>query len=153
MICFFITSQRASFQTISNFFCSIKTWSIYILMCLLYFSFRIITFAICSSLYTRPVLKQACPSEKIRSHLFMNRAINISLICISFVTLSTQWVIRGFCLNVRRRLLCAACGLDMRHRPFPVSAHVRRRLKKLRHLASVRLTCMPPAITREFIRR
>ena len=44
------------------------------------FSFRIITFAICSSLYTRPVLKQACPSEKIRSHLFMNRAINISLI-------------------------------------------------------------------------
>ena len=26
-----------------------------------------------------PVLKQACPSEKILSHLFMNRAINISL--------------------------------------------------------------------------
>ena len=28
---------------------------------------------------TRAVLKQACPSERILSHLFMNRAVNISL--------------------------------------------------------------------------
>ena len=47
-------------------------------MVVLYFSFRIFTFAICSSLI-RPVLKQACPSENIRSQLFMNRAINMSL--------------------------------------------------------------------------
>ena len=63
--------------------------------------------------------------------------------CIIFVTLSTEWVTRVLCLNVRRRLDC------VRHvrstydtRPCPVSAHVRRLLEKLRHLASVRLTCM-----------
>ena len=37
--------------------------------------------------------------------------------------------------------LSAARAVHARHR-FPVSAHVRRRLEKLRHLASVRLTCM-----------
>ena len=42
------------------------------------FSLRITTFAICSSVLY-PVLKRACPSEKIRSHVFMIRAINISL--------------------------------------------------------------------------
>ena len=62
--------------------------------------------------------------------------------CIRFVMLSTEWVTRGFCLNVRRRLDCVRhmrCTYDW---PFPVNAHVRRRLEKLRHLASGRLTCM-----------
>ena len=39
--------------------------------------------------------------------------------------------------------LCAARAVHVDTRPFPVSAHVRHRLEKLRHLASVRLTCMP----------
>ena len=34
-----------------------------------------------------------------------------------------------------------AQAVHVRH-PFPVSAHVHRRLEKLRHLASVRLTCI-----------
>ena len=37
--------------------------------------------------------------------------------------------------------LCSARAAHIRQ-PFPVSAHVCRRLEKLRHLASVRLTCM-----------
>ena len=37
-------------------------------------------------------------------------------------------------------LTCATSAVHIRH-PFPVSAHVRRRLEKLRHLAAVRLTC------------
>ena len=44
---------------------------------------------------------------------------------------------------MRRRLDCVRqvrCTHDTG--PFQVSAHVRRRLEKLRHLASVRLTCM-----------
>ena len=49
---------------------------------------RILTFATCSSLI-RPVLKQACPSERILSHLCMNRAINISLNT-SFLSLCRQ---------------------------------------------------------------
>ena len=44
-----------------------------------------------------------------------------------------------YCVRHVRSVLCA-CMYDTR--PFPVSAHVRRRLEKLRHLASVRLTCM-----------
>ena len=91
-------------------------------------------------------LKQACPSEKIRSLLLMNRAIGLH------ISLNASWclsrcrqngVTRGFCLNVRRRLDCVRhvrCSYDTR--PCPVSAHVRRLLEKLRHLASVRLTCM-----------
>ena len=41
-----------------------------------------------------------------------------------------------------RRTECkpATSAVHIRH-PFPVSAHVRRRLEKLRHLAAVRLTC------------
>ena len=38
-------------------------------------------------------------------------------------------------------LLCGARAVHVRH-PFPVSAYMRRRLEKLRHLASGRLTCM-----------
>ena len=30
-------------------------------------------------LFLRPVLKQTCPSERIISHLCMNRAINLSI--------------------------------------------------------------------------
>ena len=46
-----------------------------------------------------------------------------------------------FCLNVRwRSRLCAARAVHVRHPAIPI--HVRRRLEKLRHLASVRLTCM-----------
>ena len=37
--------------------------------------FRILTFVICSS-EIRPVIKQACPSEKIILHLVMNHGIN-----------------------------------------------------------------------------
>ena len=37
--------------------------------------------------------------------------------------------------------LCAVRAVHIR-RPFPVSAHVRGRQEKLRHLASARLTCM-----------
>ena len=37
--------------------------------------------------------------------------------------------------------LCTARAVHVRH-PFTVSAHVGRQLKKLRHLASARLTCM-----------
>ena len=37
--------------------------------------------------------------------------------------------------------LCAARAVHVRH-TFTVSAHVRSRLEKLRHLASVRLACM-----------
>ena len=62
-----------------------------------------------------------------------------------FVTLSTEWVTQGFDLNVRRRLECArhvGCTYDSVQNPFPVSGHVRPRLEKLRHSASVRLTCM-----------
>ena len=89
-----------------------------------YFSLMILSFAICSSVIgLHPVLKRACPSEKIRpSHVFMNRAINISL--------NSSWLPRGFGLNVRRRLYAAR------------TTHVHRWLEKLRHLASVRLTCM-----------
>ena len=43
--------------------------------------------------------------------------------------------------------LCAARAVHVRH-PFTVSAHVRDRLEKLRHLASVRLTCMYYFVTR-----
>ena len=43
----------------------------------LYFSVWILTFAACSSVIL-PVLKQACPSERILLHLCMNRAIHIS---------------------------------------------------------------------------
>ena len=65
--------------------------------------------------------------------------------CIMFVTLSAEWVTQGFGLNVRRRLDCArhvGFTYDSVQNPFPVSGHVRRRLEKLRHSASVRLTCM-----------
>ena len=51
--------------------------------------------------------------------------------------------VRFKCAKAAR--LCAARGLHVRFGtyPFPVSGHVRRRLeKKLRHSASVRLTCM-----------
>ena len=41
--------------------------------------------------------------------------------------------------------LCAVRAVHIR-RPFPVSAHVRGRLEKLRHLASARLTCMVASI-------
>ena len=44
--------------------------------------------------------------------------------------------------------MCGAVrAMHVRH-PFPVSAHVCRRLEKLRHLASVRLTCMDLGISR-----
>ena len=71
-----------------------------------YFSFRILTFAICSSVI-RPVLKQACLSENILGYMFMNRAINISLnaSCLSSCR-QNGWVTEGFGLNVRRRLDC-----------------------------------------------
>ena len=39
-------------------------------------------------------------------------------------------------------ILCAARAVHVDTRPLSVSAHVRRWLGKLRHLASVRLTCM-----------
>ena len=46
-----------------------------------------------------------------------------------------------FCLNVRwRSRLCAARAVHVRHPAIPI--HVRRRLEKLRPLASVRLTCI-----------
>ena len=55
---------------------------------------------------------------------------------------------RPYCLSRCRQLecvtvvrQCAARAVPVRH-PFPVSAHMCRRLEKLRHLASVRLTCM-----------
>ena len=73
MVCFFVTTQRASLQTslerllINTYVASAVMWW------LVYFSFRIHTFDICSSVI-RTVMKHACPSEKIRSHLFMNRA-------------------------------------------------------------------------------
>ena len=97
----------------------------------LYFSFRILT---CSSVI-HPVLKQACPSEKILSHMFMNREINISLLNASCLSCCLRWV-TAF-------RLCAVRAVHVRH-PFAVSAHVCRRLEKLRHLASVRLVglCM-----------
>ena len=47
--------------------------------------------------------------------------------------------------------LSAARAVHVRHR-FPVSAHVRRRLEKLRHLASVRLTCMIRLVSSIFIK-
>ena len=60
-----------------------------------------------------------------------------------FVTLSTARMggtrVRLKCATAVR--LCAARAVHLRH-PIPVSAHVCRRLEKLRHLASVRLTCM-----------
>ena len=37
--------------------------------------------------------------------------------------------------------VCSVQAVHVRH-PFAVSAHVCRRLEKLRHLASARLTCM-----------
>ena len=82
----------------------------------------------------RTVLKQTCPSEKVLSHLLMNRAINM------FVTLSTKLVTRGFGLNVRRRLdwvQHVRCTYDTD------SQSVRTCVvgwEKLRHLATVRLT-------------
>ena len=90
--------------------------------------------AICSSV-NRPVLKRACSSEKINSHRFMDRALNI---------VDRMGGTRGLfkCATVVRG--CAARAVHVRH-PFAVNAHmrrVRRRLEKLRHLASVRLTCM-----------
>ena len=53
--------------------------------------------------------------------------------------------IRFKCATADIGLLCPAPrpprAVHVRH-PFPVSAHVCPRLEKLRHLASVRLTCM-----------
>ena len=69
------------------------------------------------------ILKQACPSEKIRSHLFMNRAIYISL--------NSSGLSRCLYRMGNKRVLFKL-----------VIAHVLRRLEKHRHIASVRLTCM-----------
>ena len=54
---------------------SIKAWCIYINV--VDFILLVQDSQVCS-LFLRPVLKQACPYEKMRSHLFMNRGINIS---------------------------------------------------------------------------
>ena len=80
------------------------------------FSLMILTFAICSSVIgLHPDLKRACPSEKIRSHVFMNRGIGPKHFTkfLMIFTLSTEWVTRGFGLNVRRigrGLLCPAAS-------------------------------------------
>ena len=66
----------------------------------------ILTYAICSSVIgLHPDLKRACPSEKIRSHVFMNRGIRPKHFTkfLMIFKLLTEWVTRGFGLNVRRR--------------------------------------------------
>ena len=72
----------------------------------------------------------------------MNRAINISLymhlVCHVVDRMGDTRVLVK-CATVDR--LCPARALHIRD-PFPVSAHVGRRLEKLRHFASVGLTCM-----------
>ena len=62
----------------------------------------------------------------------MNRSINSSLKCLRVVTMSTEWETRGFCLNARRRLDCVRIvrAIHVRRHPFPVRAHVRRRLNR-----------------------
>ena len=66
--------------------------------------------------------------------------------CIMFVTLSTECVTQGFGLNVRRRLDCArhvGCTYDSVHtHSQSAGTCVVGWEKKLRHSASVRLTCM-----------
>ena len=91
----------------------------------------ILTFAICSSVIgLHADLKRDCPSEKIRSHVFMNRGIGPKHLTkfLMIFTLSTEWVTRDFGLNMRRRLRPAR----IRH-PLPISTHVHRRLEKLRN--------------------
>ena len=82
---------------------------------------------------------RACPSERFL-HTRVHESCNKHFTVVMFVMLSTKWVTRGFGLNMRRRL-CVAHVAQVPH-TFPVSAHVCRRLGKLRHLASLRLTCM-----------
>ena len=150
MVCFCVTTQRASLQTLSNFFkygastlkvwCTyinfFKVWCIYIksnVVVLFYFSFRILTFAVCSSVI-RPVMKQACSSDDSFTsvHEPCNKHFTKCLMC---AMLSTKWVTHGSGLIVRRGVrLCAAGAVQVRH-TFTVSAHVRSRLEKLRHLA------------------
>ena len=73
---FFITTQKASLQTVTKFVLINIYGASNVVVSI--FSLMIPTFAIWSSVI-RPVLKRACPSEEIRSHVFMIRAINISL--------------------------------------------------------------------------
>ena len=77
----------------------------------LYFSLRILTFAICSSV-TRPVLKRAGPSEKIPSHVFMNRATNISpnASCLSRCRLN-GW--HEGSVKCATKTVCGTCGARM----------------------------------------
>ena len=95
-----------------------------------------------------PVLKQAdpgpSPSENILSHLFMNRAINISLDASCHVV-----DIMG---DRRVRFKCATGDIQhlycVRHVRYKYDTHSQSAgtcvvgWEKLRHLASVRLTCM-----------
>ena len=74
--------------------------------------FSVRPYAICSSVI-RPVLKQACPSERILSHMFMNRAINISLnaSCLHIVDIMGDRRVRFKCATaVGLDPMCGTCG-------------------------------------------